>query len=90
MGCPKANSTYACSEVVWAADDDSGGQYIAVFWTGAGNRTVVVPTAGVRDVRDIWRGVDLAPLPAGGSLTVSLQGGDVALFHLTPAHAGTA
>lgn len=86
--CADAASTYKCSEVVWAADDGADGQYVAVFWTGTGNRTVTVPLAGIRsaaaNVRDVWARMDLPnPVPSGGSLTAHVEGGGVALFRLT-------
>lgn len=84
------DESYQCSEVVWAADDGAGGQYVAVFWTGlSANRNVTVSLSAVRSsgqgakVRELWKGVDLPPVAAGGSLTVTLQGGDVALFQLS-------
>jgi hypothetical protein len=85
-GCKAANTSYKCNEVVWAADDGSGGQYVALFWTGSGNRTVTVPVVSVRSsaatVHDLWNG-EKSEVEAGGSLTAHLQGGDVALFRLT-------
>ena len=88
-GCKTANTTFECNEVVWVADDGSGGQYVALFWTGAGNRTISTPIAVVRSsaanvhVRDLWARKDVGRVEAGGLLTAHLQGGDVALFHLT-------
>ena len=85
--CNVSAAAYKCNEVVWAADDGAGGQYVAVFWTGTGSRTVHVPIAGIRasgaHVRDLWKLQDLAPVAAGGSLAVQLLGGDVALFRLS-------
>ena len=85
--CSTPAAAYKCNEVVWAADDGAGGQYVAVFWTGTGPRTVRVPLAGIRSsgahVRDLWKLQDLAPVAAGGSLVAQLLGGDVALFRLT-------
>ena len=85
--CNAPAAAYKCNEVVWSADDGAGGQYVAVFWTGTGPRTVHVPLVGIRSsgahVRDLWKLQDLGPVAPGGSLVPQLLGGDVALFHLT-------
>eukprot|EP01052_Picozoa_sp_SAG31_P037895 SAG31_NODE_4967_length_2829_cov_3.589744_3_plen_126_part_00 len=85
--CDAPTAAYKCNEVVWAADDGVGGQYIAAFWTGFGSRTVRIPLASIRSsgahVRDLWKLQDLKPVAPGGSLVAHLLGGDVALFRLT-------
>ena len=51
----------------------TGGQYVAVFWTGlSANRTVTVPLSAVRGsgqgakVRELWGGADLPPVADRG------------------------
>ena len=85
--CNATAAAYKCNEVVWAADDGAGGQYVAVFWTGTGSRTIHIPLVGIRSssahVRDLWKHQDLEPVVAGGTLVAHLLGGDVALFRLS-------
>ena len=85
--CNATAAAYTCNEVIWAADDGAGGQYVAAFWTGTGSRTVHVPLAKIRSssahVRDLWKLQDLEPITAGGSLVAHLLAGDVALFRLS-------
>lgn len=85
--CEAPVAAYKCNEVVWAAEDGVGGQYVAIFWTGSGNRTVRVSLAGIRSsgakVRDLWKLQDTQAVAAGGSLTAHLLSGDVALLRLS-------
>jgi hypothetical protein len=63
-------------------------RYVAVFWTGTGNRTVHVPLTGIRStsatVRDVWARESLpGVVPAGGALIAHVDAGGAALFRLS-------
>jgi hypothetical protein len=63
-------------------------RYVAVFWTGTGNRTVSVPLTGIRStsatVRDVWARESLpGVVPAGGALNAHVDAGGAALFRLS-------
>ena len=94
--CSSSNESYACSEVIWVADcsdDPQHGKYVAFFWTGTGNTTIVLPlgklggifTGGRQSViaRDLWRNEDL-PRVTGGSLVADLGSHDVLLLRVSP------
>jgi hypothetical protein len=94
--CGSSNESYVCSEVIWVADRSDGdtddGKYVAFFWTGSGNTTIVLElsqlggafaNAQAVSVRDLWRKEDM-PHVIDGSLAAKLGPHDVLLLRVAP------
>ena len=79
--------------MIWVADcsdDPKHGKYVAIFWTGSGNTTIIMPVADLGFasekpliVRDLWRKEDL-PGVTDGSLVANLGSHDVLLLRVSP------